>query len=328
MGASAESVTDARSSHRRVPDFFVVGHGKSGTTALYEMLRRHPQIYMPEIKELRFFATDMDAHFQHERTEPRTLDAHLSLFDSAKPGERVGEMSTLYLWSRTAASAIAEVQPAARIIALLREPASYLRSLHLQLLQNHVETQKSLRKALSLEQARRRGKEIPRGCVRPQALQYSERVQYVEQLRRYRAVFPREQTLVLIYDDFRRDNEATMRSVLRFLEVDDTHPIEAIEANPTVAVRSARVEGLTRSLRAGRGPLARAVRDAGKALTSQRVRGALYYPAVRRATYGKPPPPDDELMLELRRRFRPEVQALSEYLDRDLVRLWGYDELD
>ena len=32
-------------------------------------------------------------------------------------------------------------------------------------------------------------------------------------------------------------------------------------------------------------------------------------------------------MLELRRRFTPEVVALSEYLDRDLVSLWGYDHL-
>jgi hypothetical protein len=33
-------------------------------------------------------------------------------------------------------------------------------------------------------------------------------------------------------------------------------------------------------------------------------------------------------MLELRRRFKPEVTALSEYLGRDLVALWGYDHLD
>ena len=327
MRASAESVTDTRSTQRRVPDFFVVGHGKSGTTAVYEMLRRHPQIYMPDIKELRFFASDMDSHFQQDAAGPQTLDAHLSLFDSAKPGECVGEMSTLYLWSRTAASAIADVQPAARIIALLREPASFLRSLHLQLLQNHVETQKSLRRAISLEQARRQGRHIPRGCPRPIALQYSERVQYVEQLRRYHAVFPPERVLVLIYDDFRRDNEATMRTVLRFLEVDDTHPIEAVEANPTVALRSAQLDGFTRSLRAGRGPVLRALRDTGKALTSQRMRKALYYPALRRATISKPPAPDEQFMLELRRRFRPEVEALSRYLDRDLVTLWGYDEI-
>ena len=30
-------------------------------------------------------------------------------------------------------------------------------------------------------------------------------------------------------------------------------------------------------------------------------------------------------MLELRRRFKPEVEATSEYLGRDLVALWGYD---
>ena len=41
----------------RFPDFFIVGHAKSGTTALYEMLRRHPQVFMPERKEPWFFAT-------------------------------------------------------------------------------------------------------------------------------------------------------------------------------------------------------------------------------------------------------------------------------
>ena len=118
-----------------------------------------------------------------------------------------------------------------------------------------------------------------------------------------------------------------MRTVLRFLEVDDTHPIEAVEANPTVALRSAQLDGFTRSLRAGRGPVLRALRDTGKALTSQRMRKALYYPALRRATISKPPAPDEQFMLELRRRFRPEVEALSRYLDRDLVTLWGYDEI-
>ena len=41
--------------------------------------------------------------------------------------------------------------------------------------------------------------------------------------------------------------------------------------------------------------------------------------------YASPPPPDEQLMLELRRRFKGEVVALSEFLDRDLVSLWGYD---
>jgi hypothetical protein len=47
----------------------------------------------------------------------------------------------------------------------------------------------------------------------------------------------------------------------------------------------------------------------------------------RRFLYADPEPPDPVLMAELRRRFAPEVRALQEHLGRDLVSLWGYDEL-
>jgi hypothetical protein len=47
----------------------------------------------------------------------------------------------------------------------------------------------------------------------------------------------------------------------------------------------------------------------------------------RRVISPDAPPPDEDVMMELRRRYKPEVVALSEYLDRDLVSLWGYDEI-
>src|ERR1700689_130096 len=228
------TVPSEQPSDGRVPDFFIVGHHKSGTTALYEMLRRHPQIYMPEGKEPWFFASEL-----HERTPPRpegtpsTLAQYLALFDAAAPGQRVGEATALYLWSRTAAAAIARVRPDARIIAILREPASLLRSLHMQFVQTYVETETDLRRALELEAPRREGKEIPRYTYWPLALAYSEQVRYVEQLRRYEEHFAPEQMLVLIYDDFRAENEATVRRVLRFLDVDNAVAIEAGEANST-----------------------------------------------------------------------------------------------
>ncbi len=65
-----------------------------------------------------------------------------------------------------------------------------------------------------------------------------------------------------------------------------------------------------------------------KAFTSQRLRHDGLQALRRRVIFGKPPPPDEALMLELRRRFKGEVSALSEYLDRDLVSLWGYDRID
>jgi len=256
-----------------------------------------------------------------------SLDDYLSLFAGARADQRVGEASSSYLWSTVAPARIAAMRPDARIIAVFREPASFLRSLHLQLLAAHEETEKSFRKAIELESDRREDRHLPKYAYWPQTLIYTDRVRYVEQLRRFRAVFPQEQLLVLIYDDFRADNEAIMRRLMRFLDIDEAHPIKLVEANPTVGVRSVWLDEFRRSLRAGTGPGLRALREVGKVLTSNRMRTSLYYPLVRRTVYTKPPPLDAEFMLELRRRFKPEVLALSEYLERDLVKLWGYDSI-
>ena len=245
---------------------------------MYEMLRRHPQVFMSEMKEPRFFASDMRNRFQPAtlgRTPPETLEDYLSLFTSAAPDQRVGEASPSYLFSHTAAKNIADAQPDARIIAILREPASFLRSLHLELLRSHVEVKKDLRKALSLESARREGKRVPRGSHRPQLLQYSEHVKYVDQLRRFHDLFPPEQVLVLIYDDFRNDNEATVARVLRFLEVDDKHPLDVQEPNPTTrSVRSQQLDEVLLSVSAGHGRPTRAIKTIVKAFAPRRVRRA------------------------------------------------------
>ncbi|HWX95652.1 MAG TPA: sulfotransferase [Solirubrobacteraceae bacterium] len=331
MEGSPEALTGAREVQRRVPEFFIVGHHKCGTTALYEMLKRHPQIYMPQIKEPRFLASDMRARFQPARGHslPETLDDYLSLFSDALPDQRIGEASPSYLFSHTAARNIAEVQPEARSIAILREPATFLRSLHLQLLRSHVETEKDLRKAISLEGPRREGRHIPRRSHLPQLLQYSEHVRYVDQLQRYHALFAPDRVRVIIYDDFQADNEETMRSVLHFLEVDDSHSIEEIRVKKTTrAVRSQRLDDALHSLTLGRSPISRVARTAAKALTPRELRHDAFKVARARGVYDDVPPPDESVMNELRRRFKPEVAALSEYMNRDLVALWGYDELD
>lgn len=324
-------MTGARTSGEKVPDFFIVGHPKSGTTALYEMLRRHPQIYMPELKEPWFFASDMRPRFQPPRSAspPETLEDYVRLFDGAEPGQLRGEASSTYLLSHTAAERIAEQRPDARIIAILREPASFLRSLHLQLLRTHVEGSKNFSDAISLEAARREGRKIPRRSHRPQLLLYSDHARYVEQLRRYREVFPAEQILVLIYDDFRQDNAATVRRVLQFLGAEEDSPVDVMDANPTVIrMRSQQLDELMNVISVGRGPISRAVKSCVKALTSSRLRRTAMRVTQRRLIYGRPQPPDEQLMLDLRRRFKGEVVALSEYLGRDLVTLWGYDDID
>jgi len=329
MTASADGDPAGEARPARIPDFFIVGQPKSGTTALYEALRMHPQLFMPELKEPVFLASDLIAGLRRPtvRARPQTLEQYLELFSAAGPGQLAGEASSLYLWSQVAAERIAEIQPAARIVAILREPASFLRSLHLQLLQDGAETERDLGRALALEPDRREGRSIPPECPRPAALLYSDYVRYTEQLRRYRAQFPTEQVLVLIYDDFRAENEATVRQVLRFLQVDDSHPLDVNQANPTVRVRSKGLDDVMRGVSSGRGPM-RVLKAPVKRLLPRRARRSALSLARRRLVYGEPPPPDDAVMVELRRRFKDEVIAVSDYLERDLVSLWGYDSID
>jgi hypothetical protein len=317
---------------RRVPDFFIVGHPKSGTTALYHMLVRHPQVYMP-VKEPRFFAPELRSRLVRSRLSrllpselPDTLEDYLALFAGASAEQRVGEASPSYLRSSVAAARIAQVAPQARIIALFREPASFLRSLHLQSVHNHIETQKDFAKAIALEPQRRLGKRIPLLSQTPATLLYSDHVRYVEQLRRYHEHFSPENVLVLIYEDFRNGNEATVRRVLGFLEVDDIPPVTPVKTKPLPAIRSLTLHQLARAVtlarrRAGRGAAAPAARRDSR--SDQPPLSLLW----RRLLYTEARPPDEELMLELRQRFKAEVVALSEYLGRDLVSLWGYDRV-
>lgn len=312
------------------PDFFIVGHHKSGTTAMYEMLRRHPQIFMPDMKEPEFFGRGRLASGEvspsvggaaktYAATRPQTYAEYLALFAEAAPGQRTGEASPSYLYSTSAAHEIAAVRPDARIIAILREPAGFLHSLHLQMLRDHVQREPDLRRAIIAEGTMSAGARAPI---------YTDRIRYVEQLRRYHEIFTSERVLVLVYDDFRADNQGTVRAVLHFLRVDADVPLDEMEVNPTIAARSRRLDDWVRALRTGRGPVTHGVNAAVKAVTPRRMRRDAVRAFQRNVIYGKAPPPDENLMLELRRRFKPEVVALGEYLDRDLVSLWGYDGID
>jgi hypothetical protein len=208
-------------------------------------------------------------------------------------------------------------------------PASFLRSLHLQLLQTHVESEKDFRRAMSLEDERREGRSIPPSSHRPQLLQYADHVRYVEQLRRYRDAFGRDQMQVLIYDDFRSDNEATVRSVMRFLEVDADGPLAVLDANPSILLRSQRLDTAVHAFTVGRGGAAsRAARATVKAVVPRRLRRDALALTRQRVVHARPPETDAAFMRELRLRFRDEVLAAGEYLKRDLAALWGYDQLD
>jgi hypothetical protein len=309
----------------RLPDFFLVGHSKSGTTALHEMLSQHPGVFLPAAKEPWFFAPELRDH-PPPRPEgiPDTIEAYARWFDGAAPGQLVGEASPQYLRSQLAAAEIAAACPEARIVAIFREPSEFLRSLHLQFLQTGVESETDLGRALELEPERSAGRHLPRHGYWPSSLTYSRHVRYTEQLRRFHEHFPRERVHVLLYDDFATDNAGAVRGIFRFLGLEESVAIAPVRANPTVQARSQRLNELVQSLGVGRGPVSRGVKGAVKLLTPTAMRRRVFHSVQERVVFGEPDPPDPQLMARLREQLRPEVESFADYLQRDLVRLWRY----
>lgn len=96
-------------------DFFVVGAAKSGTTTLFRLLEGHPQLFLPAGKEVPFFTKDTI----YDRGWQRYLEEH---FATARADQRWGTVTPRYLGDLHVPERMHQRCPAARLIALLRNP--------------------------------------------------------------------------------------------------------------------------------------------------------------------------------------------------------------
>jgi hypothetical protein len=288
------------------PDFFVVGAFKSGSTALYDGLRRHPQIFMPFHKEPLYFGDDLTRRYGR-----MSLDDYMRLFKDAATGQRVGEASTWYLYSTSAAREIRDFSVDAQIVVILRNPVDVMYAQHNQLIFNVIEDIPDFKQALDAEPDRRAGRRIPPGPINVENLFYRHSVQFAEQLERYFAVFGRDKVHVMLTDDLRRDGAGTMHSLLEFLGVDPSLAAPPPNSNENRRVRSPLVQRLIFAPKLllplapflRRFPLVRSVRTRMLEMNSE----------------AKPRPPmDPALRLELIVEFTPEIERLGKLIGRDL----------
>jgi hypothetical protein len=307
----------------RRPQFFIVGHPKCGTTAMALMLKDHPRVFMTDPKEPTFFCPDIQKPWINE-------DQYLRLFDGAGADQLAGEASVWYLASHVSAEAIAERYPASKIIIALREPVSFMRSLHLQMLEVDVETEEDFSVAIAEDEARRTGTDYVEGFPRTvqneiRKLVYLDHVHYTDQLRRFHRAFPTENIHLVIYEDFRQDNASHVRQMYRFLGLDD-HVPSVVSANPTVRVRMPRVHQYASQVRQGSAGSSAVIKSVVKRVTNRSMRDRLARTALRFTT-GEPATISESLVVDLKRRLVPEVEELSAYLGRDLIDQWGYTEV-
>ena len=290
------------------PDFFIVGAPKTGTTSLHHYLRQHPQVFMPEVKELNFFGSDRQL-----RNTPRlTLDEYLSVFTPAPAGVRIGEASVSYLRSTVAAREIAEFAPGAQAIAMLRDPVEVMHALHTELVFLGSEDLTDFGAALEAEPDRRDGRRIPKAANNPRAVLYREAVDFGEQLQRYFDALGRERVHVIIFDDFKADTGASVRDTFRFLEVDDAFQPSLEIVNPA---KVARFRVVQRMLSSPPGWLRRGVRSVMPRPTRKRIYRRVSSMNAR-AQAREPMAP--ELRAQLVAELTPEIERLEAMLGRDL----------
>jgi hypothetical protein len=274
----------------QLPNFFILGAPKCGTTSLARYLSEHPAIFLTTPKEPNYFARALFTDAARARRPAYQLqwEDYLRLYATAQPTHRRrGEASTRYLRCEAALREIRERCPAARLIAMLREPVALVQSWHAQKLWEGQETETDLEQAWRLEAARRRGEHLPPRLKARDALFYSAVASLGSQLEQLGALFPREQICCLRLDDLQRDPRGEYERVLRFLEVPSDERTSFAVHNPRRRTWASRVRGWL-----GR----EAAQPAARAIT----------PAFEQ---------------ELRDYFLPEIERLERWLGADL-RSW------
>ena len=287
---------------------------------MFRFLAQHPDISVSDPKEPYYFCTDF--HDESDRYHGRVLRfpvrneaQYLGLFRDLSRTV-VAEATPAYLYSSVAASRIHAFNPDARILVMVRDPIVILQSLHAKMVSYGQEDLQDFRRAIEAEPARRAGRQLPKGLFWPSSLYYSEWVRLGAQIERYRHLFPADRVKAVVHDDFQRDNAATYAEVLSFLALNTEFRPQFKHLNEN---RSARFPRLSRAF-ARSGNLA--IRNVIPEWARRRVRRTLWnatLTSVERA------PLDPELRRELMTRFRPDVEYLSRWLQRDLVSLWGYN---
>lgn len=174
-----------------MPNFLMIGPGKAGTTWIYDLLRRHPDVYVPETKEVLYFTRFYD----------RGPAWYASFFEDAGGHTAVGEVSNTYIFDERAPRRVREHYPGMRLVASLRNPIDRAFS-HYLFLRRNGQVTGSFESVIGGEH-----RVVERGL-------------YHRHLSPWWEAFPDDQLLVLDFERLQDDPRAFGRAIFEHLGVD------------------------------------------------------------------------------------------------------------
>lgn len=217
-----------------MPNFFVIGAAKCGTTSIHNYLSQHPQIFMSAIKEPNFFAFEgEEVNFKgfadndnlpvkdpgdydncRYRRTITDINAYKNLFKNSAGKIAIGESSPCYSYIPKASERIKHHVPHAKLIAILRDPVDRAYSQYKSMIRYSHEPLDFL-SAIEAEQNRIYDNWAP-------TYHYKSRGFYYKHLKRYYDIFDKNQIRVYLFENFSRYTADVLRDLFTFLEVDNT----------------------------------------------------------------------------------------------------------
>ena len=295
------------------PNCFIVGGPRCGTTALYSYLKTHPQICMSDVKEPNYFSDDISPQLRQCTTE----EAYFANFSGLGEQHTVmGEATVFYLYSKMAIPNIKKFNPEAKLIAMFRDPAEVLYSVHSYFIYEFYIDKQDFMTAWNSQAALTQADSPACRNTGLPFLHYREFASFGEQLQRAYTHFSPQQVKVIFYEDLSRDPGAVYAEVLNFLGV----PHDGRRDFPVInAIKRHRSDLLGRVLHNMPVSLTRSAKAVKKALGLKTL-GVGRLARKIDADASRPAPMPEDIRQTIIAELRPDIELLERLTARDLSR--------
>ena len=290
---------------KRLPDFFILGAAKAGTTTLYDVLRKHPQVYMPVVKEPMFFSKDQ--YYE------KGLDWYArTFFSGAEKFQTRGEASPHYLyWSEKVAPRLSKIpgQPI-KLIVSLRDPVYRAYSGYWDSVREGQENE-IFEKALALEAERLESRQSALQSAGLMHFGYYLGGCYATLLKPFLEFFPMDSFFFLLQNDLHTNYRKTCQDLFKFLNIDENIAVQPVQKNMAAMPRNRTIHTWLKKQNGLREWLKMFIPLQTRYQVKQKLLNANLTPA-------KYPPMNNETEAALRLRYCDEMMALNPIINRDL----------
>ena len=290
-----------------LPNFLILGAAKAGTTSLHHYLGQHPDVFVSQLKEPKYFALkDEPLNFQGpsqfiNESSVNNFQDYCALFQDVKNETAIGEASPMYLYSEKAVNEIKATLPDAKLIVILRNPVDRAFSSYTHLLREGFETL-PFEESLTQEEQRIRDRWAP-------LWYYKDKGFYGQQMQRYYDAFPKEQIKVYLFEDLCQNPLAVVQDIFSYIGVDTNFEPDMAKKNVSGVPKNVALQRLlTRK---------NPIKSVGKMLLPKQFRKNLSN-SIQTKNLGEKPKLSPEMRAQLLELYREDILLLQGLIERDL----------